>query len=90
MREEEGLGAARGPATQEWLTEYPGWNRITCGSCSGHGQVGDYGMFGTDFNGPDECEACGGSGYIWEHLRSGSYAQWPGGPFLGRQPKPRR
>jgi len=68
----------------DWLATYPGWTRIACDSCSGHGQVSSYTFGGGDFNGPDECRDCGGSGHIWRS-RKGALAQYPGGPFVGRE-----
>lgn len=67
-----------------WLETYPGWSRQECGSCDGHG------IYDRSYHDPDECRSCNGSGYIWRHDRTGSYAQWPGGPFLGRDLKSER
>ena len=53
---------------------YPGWQRIDCGCCAGVQWGGDY---------PRECSYCGGSGFIYHHLKSGALALYPGGPFCG-------
>jgi hypothetical protein len=59
------------------------WLEDTCGCCRGTGLVSDYS--GGDFNGPAECDACGGQGgfVVSENDR---LAMWPGGPFLGVWP----
>ena len=67
-----------------WLEIYPGWSRQECGSCGGHG------IYDRSYHDPDECRTCGGSGHIWRHDQTGSYAKWPGGPFLGRDLKAER
>jgi hypothetical protein len=59
------------------------WLEDSCGCCSGYGVVSDYS--GGDFNGPTECDACGGQGYYFVS-ESDRRAMWPGGPFLGREP----
>lgn len=59
------------------------WKRITCHNCEGHGQVANYGSFGLDFEGPEECNSCEGSGSIWQSPK-GRLAKYPGGPFIGR------
>lgn len=61
-----------------------GWTQIQCSSCDGHGLASSYG--GGDFLGADECCDCNGSGYIWRSPK-GALAQWPGGPFVGRESK---
>lgn len=63
--------------------------RIKCPNCDGHGMVSDYGAFGLDFEGPAECDDCGGNGSIVRYVKSGVLAQYPGGPLLGRDAKPR-
>lgn len=62
------------------------YERITCTKCQGHGQVANYGAFGLDFEGPDECPDCEGTGTIVRYA-SGALARYPGGPFLGRDPR---
>ena len=61
-----------------------GWSRVACGSCGGHGMVSDYST--GDFEGPKECDDCGGGGAYWVHRESGLVALWPGGPWRGRLP----
>lgn len=53
--------------------ERPDWLIIDCGCCAGV----------TWFYG-SECGNCNGSGHYFKHKKSGVLAQWPGGPFLGR------
>lgn len=55
--------------------DWPGWLREDCGCCGGIRWGGES---------PEECDSCAGSGVIWRHKASGSLAQWPGGPFLGK------
>lgn len=62
------------------------WTQIKCFDCDGHGQVSSYTCDGMDFNGPEECYSCNGSGLIYRSPK-GSFAQWPGGPFIGRERK---
>jgi len=52
--------------------EYPGWELIDCGCCAGIEWGGDY---------PNECNTCGGGGYIARHIKTNITAKWPGGPF---------
>ena len=56
----------------------PGWQVLDCGCCGGLQWGGDS---------PRECRDCGGSGTIFLHVKSGTYADYPGGPFRGKQPK---
>lgn len=35
-----------------------------CHECNGHGVVSDYGPFGDDFYGPQECKTCQGGGRV--------------------------
>jgi DnaJ-class molecular chaperone len=58
-----------------------GWTQITCGACRGHGLVVTY----SDPHGQDaECHDCGGAGALWRSA-TGAIAQYPGGPFRGRE-----
>ena len=57
---------------------YPGWQQIDCGCCAGLVWGGEQ---------PRECRRCGGDGYIFLHVVSGALAQYPGGPFVGKEPK---
>lgn len=67
-------------------TAKPRWVIQECFDCSGLGQVSSYTYGGMDFNGPEECRTCNGSGTIYRSPK-GSLAQWPGGPFIGRERK---
>jgi hypothetical protein len=62
-------------ATPKRCEDYPGWDVIDCGCCHGIKWGGDE---------PIECETCGGDGWIYQHLKSGVLAQYPGGPFCGK------
>lgn len=57
---------------------HPGWEHINCGCCAGIKWGGDR---------PRECTDCDGMGFLWKHIKSGALAQYPGGPFLGSEPK---
>ena len=57
---------------------YPLWRWIDCGCCAGLEWGGEE---------PRECRDCNGSGRRAWHVPSGVYAEYPGGPFLGRQGK---
>lgn len=72
------------PGTDDAERWHANWDRLKCFDCDGHGQVSSYTCGGMDFNGPDECQSCGGSGAIWRS-KKGVLAQYPGGPFLGRE-----
>lgn len=63
------------------------WKKLKCDNCDGHGQRSTYTIDGGDFQGADECKTCGGSGTIWRSPQ-GSLAQYPGGPFVGKESKP--
>ena len=52
-----------------------GWKQISCGCCAGLMWGGEY---------PRECKRCGGLGSLFLHLSSGTLAEYPGGPLLGR------
>ena len=56
---------------------YPGWIEKDCGCCNGIKWGGDT---------PEECDNCGGGGFIAYHIKSKRYALYPGGPFRGRNP----
>jgi len=60
------------------------WTPLICINCSGHGLVPIYSYAGREFEGPAECRKCGGTGQIWRSQK-GALAQWPGGPFIGRE-----
>ena len=60
------------------------WFTATCFNCHGTGQVSDYGYFGLDFEGPKECDRCGGSGTIFVSPNKKAVAEYPGGPFQGQ------
>ena len=55
---------------------YPSWLIIDCGCCHGIEWGGDY---------PRECKRCRGTEWIWKHKKSGALAQYPGGPFIGKE-----
>lgn len=54
---------------------YPGWERIDCGCSNGLEWGGEE---------PRECRNCGGSGFIFHHIKSGVLALYPGGPLCGK------
>ena len=54
---------------------YPNWTEIDCGCCAGLKWSGEY---------PRECRRCNGGGALFRHDASGALAQYPGGPFAGR------
>lgn len=56
---------------------YPGWEYINCGCCGGIQWGGDT---------PRDCLVCDGASFYYKHTKSGVLAQYPGGPFLGREP----
>lgn len=58
----------------EFIGENESWLRIDCGCCHGL----------TWWTG-NECRYCDGTGFICKHIESGVLAQYPGGPFLGRE-----
>jgi hypothetical protein len=62
----------------EWFRNQQGWQREKCGACSGYGMVSSYSAF--DFEGPEECNSCGGTGINWKTPK-GRYVLYPGGPF---------
>ena len=51
------------------------WCKIDCGCSGGLEWGGNY---------PRECNRCEGSGHIYWHKKSKTFAQYPGGSFLGR------
>lgn len=67
--------------THEEHPRYPGWYRIKCYGCRGYGVV-NAGYLEVV---PAECSECNGCGSLWKHKESGAIAQWPGGPFVGRE-----
>jgi hypothetical protein len=58
----------------EEVPGYPGWKWIDCGCCAGIEWGGEH---------PVECRRCWGDGRLCLHKKSGAYALYPGGPFLG-------
>uniref|UniRef100_A0A6H2A691 Uncharacterized protein n=1 Tax=viral metagenome TaxID=1070528 RepID=A0A6H2A691_9ZZZZ len=64
-------------ASQE-CKDYPNWQLIDCGCCSGLEWGGEY---------PKECKTCRGNGWIYKHKRSGVLVLYPGGPFCGKEVK---
>lgn len=57
---------------------YPGWECIDCGCCGGTQWGGES---------PIECYDCNGTGCFYRHKESGVLAEYPGGPFLGKESK---
>ena len=55
--------------------DYPG-EQVRCVHCNGHGLVANWDQ-------PDECRDCGGSGMNWRYP-GGALARYYGGPLLGR------
>ena len=55
-----------------------GWEVLDCGCCNGIEWGGEE---------PIECSSCNGSGKYFRHTKSGVLAEYPGGPFLGRESK---
>jgi len=56
-----------------------------CDDCRGLGVVSYYSN--VDFEGPEECVICGGSGSVWEYP-NGALAKYYGGPFIGKLATP--
>ena len=52
-----------------------GWLEIDCGCSVGLEWGGEY---------PRECRRCDGRGYISYHVKSGTFAEYPGGRLKGR------
>ena len=52
-----------------------GWWLVDCG-CSGGLKWNHYA--------PVECDRCGGTGSLYWHKKSKTYAMYPGGPLCGR------
>lgn len=67
------------------MTDTQNYQRVTCWNCDGKGLVASYDRDG--FLSPDECSTCGGSGNVIRY-KSGVLAKYPGGPLLGREPRP--
>lgn len=51
-----------------------GWKDMDCGCCAGIEWGGEE---------PRECRDCNGSATLWVHLKTGTVAAYPGGPFIG-------
>ena len=62
------------------MSDQKGGQWIKCARCGGTGLVAAYSW--ADFEGPDECRKCS-QGYVWRYP-SGALAQFPSGPFVGR------
>lgn len=60
------------------------FQEIKCAVCDGEGIVGIYSN--NDFEGPDECRSCDGSGRNIIYVKSGVIAKYLGGPLMGRIP----
>lgn len=63
------------------IDEHPGWVWRDCGCCAGTQWGGEE---------PRECDNCVGQGQYAVHLKSGTMAEYPGGPLLGRLPRSER
>lgn len=59
------------------------WRVLPCPTCSGCGIVSQYSY--DDFEGPNECRECSGSGRLWIRPSNHCFA-WPGGPTRGLWP----
>lgn len=55
-----------------------GWKYVDCHCCNGIRWGGEY---------PVECSYCKGAAFYFKHIESGVLAEYPGGPFLGRESK---
>ncbi len=55
--------------------DYSGWETVDCICCNGLEWGGEY---------PRECKFCRGNGYYSRHIETGTLAEYPGGPFLGK------
>lgn len=56
------------------------WVQESCGNCRGFGIVESWNGIDADVV---DCDGCGGAGYIFLHVPSGTYADYPGGPLRG-------
>ena len=65
-------------ANQQLDDQVPGWEYVDCGCCGGLKWGGET---------PRDCDECDGASFYFRHIKSGVLAQYPGGPFLGREPK---
>jgi DnaJ-class molecular chaperone len=65
----------------EWFREQEGWRHVRCCMCSGTGMQSQYSLDGSDFEGPEECNSCGGRGQLWV-IPKGRHVLYPGGPFV--------
>jgi len=59
----------------ERIEGYENWWTVDCGCCNGICWGGEE---------PIECRFCMGRGTICVHRPSGTLAEWPGGPLLGK------
>jgi len=59
----------------ERCEQYPAWIKEDCGCCAGIQWGGEF---------PRECDECAGNGFIYRHESTGTLAQYPGGPLLGK------
>ena len=73
LRHPAGRGGRQGPAMSK--------REIRCESCAGKGVVARYSY--NDFEGPEECDYCGGAG-VQTAYPSGAITMYPGGPLRGR------
>lgn len=54
--------------------KYKGWQVIDCGCCNGFEWTTSYE--------PRDCKRCGNTGYVFQHIKSGVTAEYPGGRFV--------
>jgi hypothetical protein len=59
------------------------WLKTECHGCCGNGTVSCY-SYG-DFEGPGECDTCGGKGYLFVSEKD-RLKDYPGGRFVGYSP----
>ncbi len=59
------------------------WRKDSCSRCGGYGVVSVYSA--NDFEGPGECQECGGTGTLFVSEKD-RVAMYPGGPLRGTDP----
>lgn len=55
---------------------HPGWRSESCYMCRGCGYRGIDAVM--------TCSTCKGNGGWWKHCSTGTLAEWPGGPLIGK------
>lgn len=61
------------------VPEHPDWVGLDCGCCGGF----EWSAVAEAV----ECRDCNARGIRWVHVPTGTVAEWPGGPLLGRAGK---